>query len=286
MSRRFGAKVHLDIQHLNDYTLVRFGQICSLNHTNTEEFQQQVLNSTESGKTVIMDLDNLEFIDSAGLTLLIYLRKEILQKGGQLKLANVGKRILKLLQITRLHRVIEIFGSIEEAVKSLNIRREGPSGDHPYKLHVQVKHTDHFSLMKIKQPDALISANSEQFKRKVLQYLKSQETLIIDFDHVRNVDSTGIASLIDLKEFAKTNTRRIILVYENETLTRLFRLYSIDDLFPWFHDNNQAVAALKLPDKKPTSSPEQNMSSQNLDQSPTIMEEEFGDLQFLEIRQK
>ena len=278
--------MHLDFRHNGDCILVRFTRICNLNNTNTEKFKNQVLEAAKPGKTVIVNFENLEFIDSAGLTLLIYLRKKILEKGGQFKLANVVERILKLLQITRLHRVLDIFESVEEAVKSLNIRERNPREDHPYRLHIQVKHGDNYSLIKIVQPDALVSANCRSLMEKVLQYLENSNAAIINFDLIRNIDSTGIASLLKMNKLAQERKKTITLVYSNTVLDRLFKLYSIENLFPQYKSNRQAIASLKPPSQEPDSLSHSKAVVQTLDRELTFEKEEFEDIHFLETHRK
>ena len=237
--------MHLDVQHNADFLLVQFKHACNLNQTNLEEFKFQVLGSVEPSQILILNFKNLEFIDSAGLTMLIYIRKKILEKKGNLILCNVSEPIEKLLQITRLHRFLEIYKSVEDAVKSSKKTSSDSLKVHPFGLRLHVKLATDFSIIKIKQPDSLITANSEHFKKKVLEYLSNRKAVILDFNRICNIDSKGIAALIHLKKFARKNNKKIILVYRDRIITRLFKLYSIEDLFPQFPNTKQAVQSLK-----------------------------------------
>ncbi len=279
--------MHLDIQHNKEFIFIQFKRNCSLNQTNLEEFKFQVFGSIEPFNTVILNFENLEYIDSAGLTTLIHIRKKILSMNGKLLLTNVSERIQKLLQITRLHRFFEVFNSVEDAANSLKKTTPGRSKDHPFTLKLQVKHTDTFSIVRIKQPDSLIATNSEPFKRKVLEYLSTRTAAILDFNKIRNIDSTGIACLIHLKKFARKNNKKIILVYRDSVITRLFKLYSIEDLFPQFPDSSQAVKSLKHNVQMiKREAVTQNTMTQEANNSSSFLAEEFEDILFLTDYQK
>jgi anti-sigma B factor antagonist len=67
-------------------------------------------------KQVVIDLKNVEFINSSGLGLLIGSASLMKNAGGGLKLANVSEKIMTLIKIARLGPVFEIFASVQEAV--------------------------------------------------------------------------------------------------------------------------------------------------------------------------
>jgi anti-sigma B factor antagonist len=67
---------------------------------------------------VVLDLDDAEQIDSAGLTALVEAQEQLKAIGGDLKIAtgNVANR--KILEMTRLDRQFDVFESVIDAVKS------------------------------------------------------------------------------------------------------------------------------------------------------------------------
>lgn len=66
---------------------------------------------------VVIDLDGVEAIDSAGLSLLLDIQDDMRAANGDVKLiaGNVNRKILEL---TRLDQHLEVFDSVIEAVKS------------------------------------------------------------------------------------------------------------------------------------------------------------------------
>lgn len=237
--------MQLNIKLGQDYVLIGFKKNCNLNQNNTEPFKSQVLESISGKRLVVLDMARLDFIDSAGLTMLIYMRRQILDQMGALRLANVGNRIKKLMQITRLHRILDIYATVEDAIRNGKKDPDAALSDQPHNLRFQVRHTDEYSLIKVSQPDSLIAANQKQFENKIIEYLKKYHKIILNFDQIRNIDSAGIASLLRLKETTKESGSRIILVTNNAVLERLFKLYAMEDLFPKFRTNARAIKFLQ-----------------------------------------
>lgn len=69
-------------------------------------------------RSVVLDLDSTESLDSAGLTALWNSRDSLRELGGDVKLATTNATNRKLLEITRLDRQLEVFDSVIDAVKS------------------------------------------------------------------------------------------------------------------------------------------------------------------------
>ncbi|MDA0169529.1 STAS domain-containing protein [Solirubrobacter taibaiensis] len=70
---------------------------------------------TLPGTRLIADLEGLEFIDSAGLGILIGGRKRAQAQGGDLVLVSTGRNISRALELTGLTRVFAVYSSIPAA---------------------------------------------------------------------------------------------------------------------------------------------------------------------------
>lgn len=69
-------------------------------------------------KKVVLDLDNTEAIDSAGLKALLDTQTRLRDAMGMLKIATTNPTNRKILEITRLDLQLEVFDSVIDAVKS------------------------------------------------------------------------------------------------------------------------------------------------------------------------
>jgi len=69
---------------------------------------------------VIVDLGQDEWMNSSGIAILIHHWKKFNDAGGQLKLANLTKKIEKIMVIAKLTTVFDVFDSLDEAVASFS----------------------------------------------------------------------------------------------------------------------------------------------------------------------
>ena len=73
---------------------------------------------------IVLDLADVDYIDSTGLGNLVIGFTQVKRAGGGLKLMNLNKRNVELLALTRLHTVFEVFGDEVNAVNSFFPGRE------------------------------------------------------------------------------------------------------------------------------------------------------------------
>lgn len=69
-------------------------------------------------KRILLNLADVPYIDSAGLGEIVRSYTTVKNRGGQLKLVNLTKRITDLLMITKLLTVFETFDTEGDALKS------------------------------------------------------------------------------------------------------------------------------------------------------------------------
>ena len=65
---------------------------------------------------VVLQLEQVEFVDSSGLGAMVRLMQAARSKGGDLKLSGVPPKILKTLELTKLLSQFETYDSVEEAI--------------------------------------------------------------------------------------------------------------------------------------------------------------------------
>jgi anti-sigma B factor antagonist len=73
-----------------------------------------------NGKKIILNLSDVNYIDSSGIGELVSTYTTVTNNGGQLKLLNLTKKIHELLQITKLLTVFQVFSSEAEALASFS----------------------------------------------------------------------------------------------------------------------------------------------------------------------
>lgn len=73
-----------------------------------ERFAKDISDHDEA---VCVDMSKTRFIDSSGLGVLIGLNKTLRARGGFLQILNPTAAVTQLIELTRLHRVLEIVRS-------------------------------------------------------------------------------------------------------------------------------------------------------------------------------
>ena len=69
-------------------------------------------------KSVVIDLGQVDWMNSTGLGLLISGLTTLKKSGGELKLANVTEKIQSLLTITKLVTIFKSFDTVDDAISS------------------------------------------------------------------------------------------------------------------------------------------------------------------------
>lgn len=86
---------------------------------NSGDLKEQMLQLFDEGKcNLIIDLSGVRFVDSSGLGALVSGFKNASAREGSLKLCSLQPQVRSMFELTRLHRVFEIFSSVEEALES------------------------------------------------------------------------------------------------------------------------------------------------------------------------
>jgi anti-sigma B factor antagonist len=84
-----------------------------------ELLREKIASLVNAGqKHLLLNLDGVPYIDSAGLGEMVRSYTTVSRQGGKLKLLNLTKRIEDLLSITKLLTVFETFDSEAEAIQS------------------------------------------------------------------------------------------------------------------------------------------------------------------------
>jgi len=74
----------------------------------------------EGNKKILLNLSNVDYIDSSGLGELVSAFTSMRSQGSELKLFNLTKRVRALLQITKLYTVFDITDDEATSVKSFS----------------------------------------------------------------------------------------------------------------------------------------------------------------------
>lgn len=80
--------------------------------------RESVKSAISGNSKVVLNLAEVNYIDSGGLGTLVSLYTTARNAGGALKLANLTRRVTDLLQVTKLVSVFEVFPDEQSAIRS------------------------------------------------------------------------------------------------------------------------------------------------------------------------
>jgi anti-sigma B factor antagonist len=135
MGKPTASAMQIDVKESDGATVIRPASE-RLDLEVAPEFRSAVLRLIKTGhRNLVVDLEDVGFIDSSGLGTLVSALKQLKTSKdrrrrprpersrrpaarGDVKLANVQPPVAALLEIIRLDRVFSSYGSVEEAVRS------------------------------------------------------------------------------------------------------------------------------------------------------------------------
>lgn len=89
-----------------------------LNSSNSKAFRDEMTPLMEKNSRFIFDMRLLNQVDSIGLGTIIGCLKHLRTNQGDLKVYGLSKSVRTLFQLVRLHHVVDIFNTQEEALAS------------------------------------------------------------------------------------------------------------------------------------------------------------------------
>lgn len=78
-----------------------------------------ILLHTEEARKLIIDLSEVEYCDSSGLSAILLAYRILQAEDGHIRIASPTKNVKKLIQISQLDRILPICNTVNEAIKEL-----------------------------------------------------------------------------------------------------------------------------------------------------------------------
>lgn len=92
----------------------------SVNHNNAASLKEKIfLEIADGNSKLVMDLTQVNEMDSSGLGALLFGKRQANNAGGNMVFVGVNQSIQTMIRIAQLARVFEIFPTLDEAVDSL-----------------------------------------------------------------------------------------------------------------------------------------------------------------------
>lgn len=102
----------------NGVLVVRLDGVDSLVASNAGDFRERWDACIGEANRIALHLGNITFLDSSGIGALVGAFKKLSKREGELRLIGLTPMVKSLFEVTRLHRVFEIYDTEDEAVAS------------------------------------------------------------------------------------------------------------------------------------------------------------------------
>lgn len=110
--------MHVKFTNKGNILIIRL--IGELDHHASDDVRRKIDNEMikPTTKNIIFDLSNLSFMDSSGIGIIMGRYKIITKINGKVLIACSNTQIVKLLEMSGIHKIIPIFADVDKAVKN------------------------------------------------------------------------------------------------------------------------------------------------------------------------
>ena len=114
-------KPRISVEYSDNAVVVTFVDEKILEEYDILALQESIMSVVNQGKKInlILNFQNVKFLSSSVLGLLIRVVKKIYERDGQLRLCSIAPKIQDVFKITRLTKIFDIYPDVETASESL-----------------------------------------------------------------------------------------------------------------------------------------------------------------------
>jgi anti-sigma B factor antagonist len=109
--------MQVDLEKIGDIAVVTL-QAEHLDASAADEFKRSMIPVLDANTKVVLDMSPLQFVDSAGLGAILSCLRRLSAANGDLKLCCLTKPVRAVFEISRMHRIFDIFPTRAEAIQA------------------------------------------------------------------------------------------------------------------------------------------------------------------------
>jgi anti-sigma B factor antagonist len=109
--------MHTVVEQVRGVTVVAVN-VEQLDAGNADDFRQEMAPVLQDCRKLVLDLKEVQFVDSRGCGAILSCLKRVSEGGGDLKLCHVAKNVRTVFDLIRLHRICEIVTTKEDAIRA------------------------------------------------------------------------------------------------------------------------------------------------------------------------
>lgn len=86
-----------------------------LDSVNSNSLRREIMDTIDSGvKTILLDLQNITFMNSSGMGALVATLKAVKAAGGQLALCSLSDQVRIIFELSRMDRIFQVYQDRQE----------------------------------------------------------------------------------------------------------------------------------------------------------------------------
>lgn len=107
-------------KQIDDIALIYFTESTAIDAINNLELKHELLSTLERNRCILLDMSNINFMDSSALGMFISVLRTSHKFNKQFILFNLNRPIIALFELLRLHKIFNIHTTEAEAIKNVN----------------------------------------------------------------------------------------------------------------------------------------------------------------------
>lgn len=113
--------IQIDLKTHSDVLIIRL--VGELDHHTADQVRNQVETKIESEgiRHILLNLEELSFMDSSGLGVILGRYKQITQLGGKMIICAISPSIYRLFELSGMFKILKIVDSEEQALEFLGV---------------------------------------------------------------------------------------------------------------------------------------------------------------------
>ena len=116
--------MQVQTEHLADLDVLVLQPAGTLDAASSKAFQGRSFDLIGDRRRVLLDLAQVNFIDSSGLASILALVRHLTQQGGEIKLCSASKAVQAVLEMVRMPRVVDTHRDRQEALAAFPVPSE------------------------------------------------------------------------------------------------------------------------------------------------------------------
>jgi len=109
--------MRIDVERIGDVLVIEVPS-GNLDAANSMEFREAVESLIERGTRLLIDMENVTFVDSSGLGSILSLKRDLGERRGELKICGMLDSVASMFSLVRMDRVFDIHRTRDEAVEA------------------------------------------------------------------------------------------------------------------------------------------------------------------------